>query len=322
MLAVGALSFALLVTLAHALSCDAPEAPPAPMSFAGAVATIARRQTADDRVAVPAARSILLTHGRPTARAIVLLHGLTNSPRQFEALARRLHADGNNVFVPRFPHHGLRGGNAGSLASLRAAELRGFADSVVNEATGLGDSVVVVGLSLGGTVAAWIGQERALWRAVPIAPALEPGHIPAMLDRPIVGLVDRLPNVTRRSPGDPTRPDREPGFSTRAVAELLELGGSVLRAAAREAPRTQQFVVLVNANDRTVRESAAEALARDWAQHGATVSVLELPDSLGLPHNIVDPARGRVMGTAMLELLRQLTYGEQPSALARPLPLR
>jgi carboxylesterase len=322
----GALPFAIWLALwlasSNALSESAPDVTMAPASYAGAVAMIARRQAADDSVAVPGARSILLTRGERTARAIVLLHGLTDSPRQFETLAHRLYADGNNIFVPRFPHHGLRGGDARSLAALRASELQGFADSVVNEAGGLGDSVVVVGLSLGGTVAAWIGQQRAVWRVVPIAPALEPGRVPAMLDRAVVGLVDHLPNVTRRSPSDSARPDREPGFSTRAVAELLELGGSVMRDAARAAPRTRRFVVLVNANDRTVRESAVEALARSWAQGGAAVSVFELPDSLRLPHNVIDPRTGRVMGAAMVTLLRELTYGKAPSAPVRSVPLR
>jgi esterase/lipase len=296
----------------------APNQPPS--SYGRAVAMIARRQAADDSVAVPGARSILLTGDAPTARAIILLHGLTDSPRQFEALAYRLHADGSNVFVPRFPRHGLRGGDARALAALTASGLRAFADSVVSEAAGLGDSVVVVGLSMGATVAAWIGQERVIWRAVLVAPALEPGHIPSILDRPIVGLADWLPELTWRAHPEAGRPDREPGTSTRAIAEILELGASVLRDAAHATPRTQRLVLLVNANDRTVRESAAEALAHLWGQHGAVASVFELPDSLRLPHNIIDPRSGRVMGAAVLELLRALAYGEQPSALVRPLP--
>ncbi len=316
------LIIALSIAFSHAHCHDAPDMPPTPSTYAGAVAMIARRQAADDRVAARGARSILLTRGEPTARAIVLLHGLTDSPRQFEALARRLHADGNNVFVPRFPHHGLRGGDAGSLSALRASELRGFADSVVSESAGLGDSVVVVGLSLGGTVAAWVGQERAVWRVVLVAPALEPGRIPPVLDRAIVAIVDRLPDVSWRSRADTLRPDREPGFSTRAVAEVFELGGSILRQSARKAPRTGRMVVLVNAHDRTVRESAAQTLARHWARHGAAVSVLELPNSLRLPHNIVDSRHGRVMGAVMLELLRELAYAEGPSQFVRPLPLR
>jgi carboxylesterase len=194
-------------------------------SYNEAVAAIALRQATDEQVAAPGARSILLTHGAPTPRAFVLLHGLTDSPLQFAALAQRLHAEGSNVFVPRSPQHGLRGADARALSRLTASQLRAFADSVVSSAAGLGDSVVVVGLSMGGTVGAWIAQERLVSRAFLIAPALEPGRIPSMLDRPIIGLADRLPNITRHASHDTARPDRELGFSSRAVAEILELGG-------------------------------------------------------------------------------------------------
>jgi hypothetical protein len=52
------------------------------------------------------------------------------------------------------------------------------------------------------------------------------------------------------------------------------------------------------------------------------VSVFELPDSLRLPHNIIDPRYGRAMGEAVLDLLRELAYGERPPTLVRPVPVR
>ena len=308
-----ALWFAVTAALVQPLAAQHDRA-----AYTSSVAAISRRQAVDDSIAVPGARSILLGGRAPTARAIVLLHGLTDSPRQFEAFAYLLHADGNNVYVPRLPQHGLRGGDVGSLSALTAAQLRGVADSVVNEARGLGDSVVIVGLSMGGTIGAWIAQQREVSRVVLIAPAIEPGRIPSLLDRPLIGLADRLPAIARRSQPDTARPDREAGFNLRAVAECLELGSSILGQAAREASRTREIVLLVNASDRTVKESAAEALGRDWLQHGATVFVFELPDSLRLPHNIIDPISGRVGGEAVLDLLRELAYGMPPSALVRP----
>jgi esterase/lipase len=302
----------LLVTLGWPLGAQQD-----PSRYQRAVAAIGQRQAVDDSVAAPGARSILLTSGTPTARAFVLLHGLTDSPRQFEAFAYLLHADGNNVYVPRLPQHGLRGRDAGALGALNAAQLIGVADSVINEVRGLGDSVVIVGLSMGGTIGAWIAQSRAVTRALLIAPAIEPGRIPSMLDRPLIGLADHLPSFTRRSAADSARPDREPGFSLHAVAEILELGRSLEGDAEREAARARDVIVLVNASDRTVKGSAAEALARSWARHGTAVSVFELPDSLRLPHNIIDPFDGHGGGEAVLALLRKLAYGEEPSALVR-----
>jgi carboxylesterase len=290
-------------------------------AYGRSVSAIARRQAVDDSVAVPGARSILLTVGTKAPRVIVLLHGLTDSPRQFEALAYLMHADGNNVYVPRLPRHALRGGNVGALSRLTEMELRAAADSGVNEARGLGDSLVVVGLSMGATMAAWIAQERQVTRVVLIAPAIAPGRVPSMLDRPLIGLADHIPSITRRSPVDTTRPDREAGFNSRAAAEIFELGSLIMSEAASEAPRTREIVVLVNASDRTVRESATEALARNWSKHGARVSLFELPDSLRLQHNIVDPIRGRVGGAAVLALIRELTYGQPPTALVSRRPV-
>ncbi|MEO8336235.1 MAG: alpha/beta fold hydrolase [bacterium] len=286
------------------------------------VEAIGRRQAVDDSIAAAGARSILLTTGAPTARAILLLHGLTDSPRQFEAFAHLLYADGNNVYVPRLPQHGLRGKDAGALGALTVSQLRGVADSVVDEVRGLGDSVVVVGLSMGGTIGAWIAQARDVTRVILIAPAIEPGRIPSLLDRPLIGLADHLPSLTRRSQPDAARPDREPGFSLHAVAEVLELGRSLLNEAAQVPSRTRDVTLLVNASDRTVKASAAEALGERWLHHGAAVSVFELPDSLRLPHNIIDPFEGHGGGDAVLAVLRDLTYGREPSALVRRLSLR
>ena len=287
-------------------------------SYESAVSMIARRQAVDDSIADPGARSILLTANRRTEQVFLLLHGMTDSPRQFEAFAYLLHGDGNNVYVPRLPQHGLRGGN---VAALTAAQLRAVADSVVTEASGLADSVVVVGLSMGGVIAAWIVQQRKVSRAVLIAPAIGAGRIPSLLQRPIIGLADRLPNVTRRTSPDTSRPDREMGFSSRAAAEILELGAEVLRQAESQPPKTMRVTMLLNANDRTVRESASEALAGAWAAHGADVSIFELPDSLRLPHNVIEAYRGASGGDAVLHLLRALAYGRPPTNLVRSIPL-
>lgn len=276
----------------------------------------------DDSVAVPGARSILLTAGARTPRVIVLLHGLTDSPRQFEAFAYLLHADGNNVYVPRLPRHGLIGSDVGALAALTANALQGIADSIVYDATGLGDSVIVVGLSMGATVGAWIAQEYPVTRAVLIAPAIEPGRIPSMLDRPIVGLAARLPSMIRRQGPDTMRPDRELGFSSRAVAQILQLGDVVRELSSRTPPRTPRIILLVNAGDRTVSESAAEMLATNWSRHGASVSIYELPDSLRFPHNVLNVPHGPVDAAAVLSLLRSLAYGQTPSSLVHPVSIR
>lgn len=276
------------------------------------------RLAADSTIAAPGGESILLTHGSRVARAVVLLHGFSDSPKQFEALADSLFARGDNVFVPRLPHHAERGRDAGELAKLTAPELCHAADAAVDIAAGLGDSVVVMGLSVGGTLAVWAAEHRReVRRAVVIAPAFEMGHVPSMLDRPIVNLGSHIPNVTRRSAADSERPDRDPGFATHGLAQVLRLGMAVRRDAERYAPGRAEVLFLVNANDRTVKTGPVLDLARLWNSRSVPVSVYEFPDSLRLPHNIVDPIQGRANAHAVYPTLEALAHGERPPGWIR-----
>ena len=267
----------------------------------------------DSAIAAPGGESILLTHGAKASRAVVLFHGFTDSPKQFEALADSLFASGDNVFVPRLPHHAERGHDVGELAKLTASELCRIADAAVDVASGIGDSVVVMGLSVGGTLAVWAAEHRReVRRAVVIAPAFEMGRVPSMLERPIVNLGSHIPNWTRRAAGDSERPDRDPGFATHGLAQVLRLGMAVRRDAERFQPARTEVLFLVNANDRTVKTGPVLDLARLWNSRSVPVAVYEFPDSLQLPHNIVDPIQGRANAGAVYPTLEALAHGEHP----------
>ena len=282
-------------------------------NYADAIDRVARQQYADDRVVALGGRSVLMTHGAPTARTVILLHGLTNSPRQFEHLAARLYAAGDNVYIPRLPHHAERNATVASLAGLTAEELRSYADSAVDVAVGLGHSVIVAGVSAGGTIAAWIAQYRAdIHRVVIVAPVLEIGRIPSFLAAPLLTFALRLPNVNRAETADRKRPDRKLGVSSRAVAELLRFGAAVRRAATRIPPRTRNIVFVMNANDHTVKTLPAVELARCWSAHGASVVVYQFPLSLGLPHDIAEEARVHANPAVVYPALEALIHGELP----------
>ena len=281
--------------------------------YADAISRVIRQQEADDRVVAPGGRSVLLTHGGRTGRTDILFHGFTNSPRQYEHLAARLYAAGDNVYIPRLPHHAERNGTAASLAGLTAEELRRCADSAVDVADGLGDSVIVAGVSSGGTIVAWIAQNRPdIHRAVIVAPVLEIGRVPSFLAAPLMNLALRVPNVTLTEPPDRLRPDRELGVSSRAVAELLRFGTAVRRAATRIPPLTRNIVFVMNANDHTVKTSPAVELARRWSQDGVSVVVYQFPRSLGLPHDIAEEAHPNADPAVVYPALEALIHGERP----------
>ena len=281
--------------------------------YADAISRVIRQQEFDDRVVAPGGRSVLLTHGGRTARTVILLHGFTNSPRQYEHFAARLYAAGDNVYIPRLPHHAERNGTAASLADLTAEELRRCADSAVDVADGLGDSVIVAGVSSGGTIVAWIAQNRPdIHRAVIVAPVLEIARVPSFLAAPLMNLALRVPNVTLTEPPDRLRPDRKLGVSSRAVAELLRFGTAVRRAATRIPPLTRNIAFMMNANDHTVKTSPAVELARRWSQDGASVVVYQFPRSLGLPHDIAEDSRPNANPAVVYPALEALIHGERP----------
>ena len=302
-----------LAAMLPASAGDVRSHPKPVRDYAEAIARAKRQIAADDSVAAPGGSTILLTHGGRTPRVVVLLHGFTDSPRQFAALADSLYAQGDNVLVPRLPHHAERGKDASELARLTAAELCRTGDAAVDIAAGLGDSVIVVGLSVGGTVAAWTAEHRAeVRRAVVIAPPFEVAHVPSMLERPLVNFGSHVPNVSHRATADTARPDRDPGFATHGLAQVLRLGLAVRRDADRFSPATAEVLFLVNANDHTVKTAPVIDLARAWNRRGTAVTVYEFPDSLGLPHNIVDPINRPVKSGAVYPVLEALAHGDHP----------
>jgi alpha-beta hydrolase superfamily lysophospholipase len=164
------LSFGLLLGAAHESLQSRPD--PAP-DYAAAVSRFRDIEKMEGSELNPVCGSILLTHGMRTERAVVFFHGLTNCPQQFRELGQIFYDMGDNVLIPRLPRHGMADRKVENLTPLKAEELRDCADSSVDIACGLGRQVYIVGLSAGGTLTAWIAQNRSeVTRAVLIAPAL------------------------------------------------------------------------------------------------------------------------------------------------------
>lgn len=288
--------------------------------FAAAVARIATIHAHEDSIVAPGGGSILLSHGHRTARVVVLFHGLTDSPLQYLPFAQRLYEQGDNVFVPRLPHHAEKTGNVAALGSLTAEELRDLGDHSVDVADALGDTVIVSGLSAGGTIAAWVGQYRAdVHRVVLVAPALEVTHVPSLLHGAVLRIALRVPNLHRASPRDSTEPDRAPGWATRAVAQTLKLGIAVRKSAAERPAAVKEVSVLLNAHDHTIANGAAIDLARSWQRHGAMAQIYQLPDSLHLPHDVIDPRHPGSDVGAVYPVLDSLIVGGRPSSLVTAL---
>lgn len=256
-----------------------------------ALRRIKKIQQDEQTIVNDAGGSQLMTHGHKTDRAYVLIHGITNSPRQFVELGEMLFGRGANVLIMRMPYHGLKSHRASELKQLKAKDLSDYADETLDIAAGLGDAVDVIGISGGGTVTAWIAQNRSeVERAVLLSPFFGIANMPHFVDTFLMNLLNRIPNIVLDNPLEPQREWVYRGEATRGVAAFLMLGKTVFKQAENADIAAADIYILTTAKDDTADNSYATKLAEIWAESSANVDQVEFEASMNIPHNSIDPA--------------------------------
>lgn len=239
-----------------------------------------------------------MTHGAPTEWAVVILHGFSNCPEQFQELGRRLFDLGFNVYMPRQPYHGLSNRVGNHLARLSAEKLAAYGDQAVDIARGLGRRVLVAGISGGGTVAAWLAQNRSdIDIAMPIAAMLGVSFIPSMFTRPFAWLFNRIPDFymwwdPRNKADNPYAVDYSyPGYSIRAMSEVLRLGVLVRQQARAAPPAAGKIVLVINDHEPGVSNTELFKALADWKAHNGQTGLytFHFERDLKLPHDIITP---------------------------------
>ncbi len=288
---VGAAALLVVALVPSSPGNLASEPDPAP-DYTAAKERFDRLAAAEGPVVYPPCRSRLIDHGSRTDTVVVLVHGLTNCPQQFLELGERIHATGATVLIMRVPRHGLKGSDGGiggvdQLDGISAAELRDYADEVVDIADGLGEDRRVLGLSMGGVITSWIAQNRDVDQAVVVSPALTLPAVPSWVDTLFRNLFSRLPNIPLISG---TKVDHAyPGESTKALTAMYQLAQYTVDEAKRERPAAESIVVVTNANDNQIRNADVYDLTDAWRARGAAVTTYEFPAEEGLPHDLIDP---------------------------------
>jgi carboxylesterase len=266
------------------------------LSYDEALARIQGFQSREGATVLDVCRTALHTHGLKTARAITFLHGFTSCPKQFDQLGQLFFERGENVFIPREPHHGMADRLTTALTQLTAAGMQDLARRVVEVSSGLGDHVTVCGLSMGGTMAAWIAQHFAVDLAVVIAPPLEVQAIPRSIHRIFTDMLLRVPNFfvwwdPRTKANNPNRAFfGYPRYASRALAENFRLARLLQQDAEKNPPAAKRILVITNAADHTVRNSAIYTLATAWQRRApGRVQTFEFDAALGLLHDLIGP---------------------------------
>jgi pimeloyl-ACP methyl ester carboxylesterase len=247
---------------------------------------------------LPVCRSKLLDHGTRAERVVVLLHGYTNCPEMFEKLGEQLFDAGYTVLIPLAPEHGETDREHSTLSDLTAEQLIAYGNEAVDIAAGLGDEVTVVGLSGGGSVAAYLAQFRDdVDLAVPLAPFLGLRSVPAPLTAALVNLADLLPPIAWGIPesmasGGKYAPYAGLDNNTRSAAAYMRLGRMVLDDAASTPHRAGRALVIVNEGDDTVNNELVDTLTARWrALAPDATGEHHFPASLALPHDLIGPDR-------------------------------
>jgi carboxylesterase len=272
----------------------------------------------------PLCTPVLMTHGQRTAKAVVLLHGISSCPRAFVDFAPLLHARGHTVLATRMPQNGYADRATDALRLLTAEELCRWGDEAVDIAAGLGDEVVVLGISAGGTVAAWIGQNRPeVARAVLVAPMFGLSNFGPAINAALMRLTLLVPNISIWK--DPLLRGRYQGMphaykrqSTRATGEILRLAQATLAQARFARARAGAGVLVTNANDTAIDNGLAVAFADAWQARGLTVERFEFPKADGLGHEIIDPLEPGADPALTYPVLIGLVEGEAAGFASTP----
>lgn len=266
-------------------------------TYAEALQRLQHLQAQETAAILPDCGTQLLTHGQKQPRNIVFLHGFTNCPAQFAQLATQFYARGYNVLNVRLPRHGCVDRLTTELAALTASELVNLTTEAIDIAQGLGDEVTVMGLSLGGLLAAWAAQHRRdLQRAVLVSPAI--GLTPPILrhSRWIANGLTLWPNFYQWwdpvAQADKSGPQHAyPRFASRGLAALLYVANHVRAEANRAKPAARLIQVITNAHDPVIDRDVVNTVVAAWRRHGATVQTYEFPAEWNLLHDLIDPAQ-------------------------------
>ncbi|NOX28553.1 MAG: alpha/beta hydrolase, partial [Actinobacteria bacterium] len=237
-------------------------------------------------------------------------------PQQFGEFGQQLFEDGANVLILRAPRHGRANsegdgvGSVSNVESLTASELRDYADDAIDIATGLGDEVRVLGLSMGGVLASWTGQNRDdVDRVVAVAPALGIPGVPGFLTTGFINLFDKLPNVSL--PGRSELDHVYAGEGTKGLVATFLLGRATEASTYRTGPAASEVVVVVNPDDDEAPPAIVIPFAERWARQDGRVVLLTLP-AVGLPHDVIDPDQPDGDTSLVYPILYEALNGKTP----------
>ncbi|MFZ0530467.1 MAG: alpha/beta fold hydrolase [Propionicimonas sp.] len=277
-----------------------PAGPTAPAAAIDRERALARlRELSDLDEGIPeATRTRLYEPDADTDTTIVFWHGFTNAPSQFSQAGEALRGLGYRVLVPRLPHHGQSDLLTKDLAGLTVAELTAQVDACIDIAAGLGPKVWVVGLSAGGTMAAWAAATRPeVSRVLLLAPLVAPKGFPLPLVRAMVKWPAIVPKFYMwwdpRAKADLVKdqsPYAYPGFPVPGLFPFLHLSEALFDHSVTPDHDLERLVLVSNPGDLAIRrDSARDFTFGVFGPRAAMAGEAMVDGNLKWMHDFVDP---------------------------------
>ncbi len=192
---------------------------------------------------------------------VLVIHGFTGNPSSMRGIAEAAAAAGHGVELPRLPGHGT---TVDDMLTTAWADWSAEVEAAYQRLAARSEQVVVIGLSMGGTLTAWLATRHPELAGVAfVNAAVEPS--PEM--REMIGQLVEAGQTTMDGVGnDVADPDvTESAYDTVPVAPLLSMLDAVIALQDGLASVETPALVLVSPQDHVVPPSNAEHLERTLA---------------------------------------------------------
>lgn len=194
--------------------------------------------------------------GGPTGALVI--HGFTGSPQGMRGLAEAFASAGFTVELPRLPGHGT---TVEEMATTGWSDWSAAVREAYLDLAGRCERVVAAGLSMGGTLAAWLGAhhpELAGLVLVNAAAGMADDELRKGLEDLLSQGIELIPGVA----GDIADPgSKELGYDQVPVRSLLSLSEAMLDLEARLADIRCPVLILNSPQDHVVPPHASDRLA-------------------------------------------------------------
>lgn len=189
---------------------------------------------------------------------VLVVHGFTGSPQTMRPLTDALVAEGFSVEMPRLPGHGT---DIEDMKTTTFDDYSSTAEAALADLAARTERVVVVGLSMGGTLTAWLTARHpevagAVFINAAVAP-MDPGLI-SMVDDMIAAGETQAPGVG----ADIADPDgHEDAYDGSPLVPLRSLGIAINELQANLAKIACPVLIMTSPNDHVVDPVSSDHLA-------------------------------------------------------------